>query len=157
MYKKILVALENGRADETLIPHVSELARLLGSELLLVHVADGFAARNYEQLSLAESDEMRDDRSYLSQIADRLRADGLTVTTELALGNPPTEIIRAALANSCDLIAMTSHGHKLVGDIFLGSTIEKVRHNTSIPLLVVRARTAPPGSAAPSAVKPAAP
>jgi nucleotide-binding universal stress UspA family protein len=138
MYKKILVALENGRADATLVPHISELARLLGSELLLVHVADGFAARNFDQLSLAESDEMKTDRAYLDGIAGQLRAAGITVATVLALGNPPTEILRTAQAQHCDLIAMTSHGHKMLGDIFLGSTIEKVRHNTSIPILVVR-------------------
>ena len=149
MYKKILVALENGRADDTLVPHVTELAKLLGSALLLVHVADGWAARNYNQLALAESDEMRADRAYLSEIADRLSALGISVTSELALGNPPTEIIRTAQAHACDLIAMTSHGHKLVGDIFLGSTIDKVRHNTSIPLLVVRA--APHGATPPVA------
>lgn len=143
MYKKILVALENGRADETLVPHVTELAKLLGSELLLVHVADGWAARNYDQLSLAESDEMRADRAYLTDIADRLTELGIVVTSELALGNPPTEIIRTAQTHSCDLIAMTSHGHKLVGDIFLGSTIDKVRHNTTIPILVVRASAQP--------------
>ena len=139
MYKKILVALENGRADETLVPHVAELARRLGSELLLVHVADGFAARNFEQLKLAESDEMRADRAYLEGISARLRGTGLVTGVELALGNPPTEILRTAQARACDLIAMTSHGHKLVGDFFLGSTIERVRHNTAIPLLVVRA------------------
>jgi manganese transport protein len=143
MYKKILVALENGRADETLVPHVTELAKLLGSELLLVHVADGWAARNYDQLSLAESAEMREDRAYLAEIADRISAQGVVVQSELALGNPPTEIVRAALANACDLIAMTSHGHKLVGDIFLGSTIDKVRHNTTVPLLVVRSAPHP--------------
>src|SRR3954463_3681226 len=88
MYKKILVALENGRADETLVPHVAELARRLGSELLLVHVADGFAARHYDQLGLAESDEMRADRAYLENISIRLRADGLIVSTQLAMGSP---------------------------------------------------------------------
>jgi manganese transport protein len=139
MYKKILVALENGRADETLLPHIAELAKLLHSELLLVHVADGWAARNYDQLSLAESEEMRADRAYLADMARQLELKGIVVSTELALGNPPTEIVRCAQAQACDLIAMTSHGHKLVGDILLGSTIEKVRHNTSIPLLVVRA------------------
>jgi manganese transport protein len=82
---------------------------------------------------------MRGDRAYLDRVAEGLRAGGLTVACELALGNPPTEILRTAEAHACDLIAMTSHGHKLVGDIFLGSTIEKVRHNTSIPILVVRA------------------
>src|SRR3954463_9714918 len=103
MYKKILVALENGRADETLVPHIAELARRLGSELLLVHVADGFAARNFEQPKLPESDEMRGDRSYLEQISQRLRADGLSVKIELALGNPPTEILKTASLHACDL------------------------------------------------------
>ena len=139
MYKKILVALENGRADDTLVPHVAELARRLGSELLLVHVADGFAARNFEQLKLAESDEMKADRAYLEGVATRLRAGGLVAATELALGNPPTEILKTAQSRGCDLIAMTSHGHKLIGDFFFGSTIDKVRHNTAIPILVVRA------------------
>ena len=139
MYKKILVALENSRADDTLVPHIAALARQLGSTLLLVHVADGFAARNYEQLKLSESEEIRGDRAYLETIATRLRADGLVVETELAMGNPPTEILKTAKARTCDLIAMTSHGHKLLGDIFLGSTIDKVRHNTAVPILVVRA------------------
>src|SRR5258708_38280237 len=143
MYKKILVALENGRADDALVPHISELARRLGSELLLVHVADGFAARNFDQLKLAESDEMRADRAYLEGIAQRLRATGLVAETELALGNPPAGILHSAEAPHCDLIAMTSHGHKLLGDIFLGSTIDRVRHNTAIPILVVRAATSP--------------
>jgi manganese transport protein len=141
MYHKILVALENSRADETMVPHVAELARRLGSDLLLVHVADGFAARNFDQLKLAESDEMKADRAYLDGIAERLRPTGLWVDVALALGNPPTEIVKTAVAAKCDLIAMTSHGHKLVGDIFLGSTIDRVRHNTTIPILVVRAQT----------------
>ena len=139
MYRKILVALENGKADDTLVPHIAELARRLGSELLLVHVADGFAARNFDQLKLAESAEMKADRAYLDSVAQRLQSAGLTVSSELVLGNPPTEILKTADARACDLIAMTSHGHKLVGDFFLGSTIEKVRHNTQIPILVVRA------------------
>ena len=143
MYRRILVALENGRADDTLVPHIAALAHRLGSELLLVHVADGCAARNFDQLKLAESDEMKADRAYLTGVAARLRGAGLTVTAELALGNPPTEILRTAAARGCDLIAMTSHGHKLIGDFLHGSTIEQVRHNTMIPLLVVRAGSGP--------------
>jgi len=144
MYKKILVALENGRADETLLPHIAELAKLLGSELLLVHVADGWAARNFKQLNLAESEEMRADRAYLADTCHQLQRLGIAVSSELALGNPPTEIVRTAQAHHCDLIAMTSHGHKLVGDLLLGSTIDKVRHNTAVPLLVVRAAAVAP-------------
>lgn len=139
MYQKILVALENSRADQSLLPHVKQLAQCLGSHLLLVHVADGWVARNFDRLKLAESDEMKADRAYLEQTAAQLRADGLSVTEQLALGDPPTEILRLAEAGHCDLIAMTSHGHRLIGDIIYGSTIEAVRHKASIPVLVVRA------------------
>lgn len=141
MYRKILVALENARSDATLLPHISQLAHIVGAELLLVHVADGWAARNFDQLKLAESEEMKADRAYLQDTAERLRASGLRVNTELALGSPPQQILRTAQTQGCDLIAMTSHGHKLIGDVFLGSTIEKVRHNTHIPILVVRAQS----------------
>ncbi len=139
MYRKILVALENSRADKSLLPHVTELAGRLGSELLLVHVADGWAARNFSQLKLAESDEMKADRVYLEKTAEELRAKGLTVSTQLALGDPATEILKTAVTEHCNLIAMTSHGHRLIGDIIYGSTINEVRHRTAIPVLLVRA------------------
>ena len=139
MYTKILVALENGHADQRLLPHVSRLARQVGAELLLLHVADGWAARNFEQLKLAESDEMKADSDYLESTAEQLRATGLKVDTVLALGNPPNEIVKIASESGCDLIALASHGHKFIGDILHGSTIDKVRHNTGIPLLVVSA------------------
>ena len=139
MYRKILVALENSRADESLLPHVTELATRLGSSLLLVHVADGWVARNFSQLQLAESDEMKADRSYLEATAAKLRSMGLSVTAHLALGDPPTELLKTADTEACDLIAMTSHGHRLIGDIIYGSTIHQVRHKTSIPVLLVRA------------------
>jgi nucleotide-binding universal stress UspA family protein len=139
MYKKILVALENGPADKTMLPQIAQLARILGSELLLLHVADGWGARNFNQLKLRESDEMKDDRAYLEKIADSLRAEKLVVATRLAMGNPPTEILKVAEAEDCKLIAMTSHGHRFFGDIFHGSTITEVRHRTHIPIFLVRA------------------
>jgi manganese transport protein len=140
MYRKILVALENSHADQTLLPHVSKLAQQLGSELLLVHVADGWVARNYNQLKLAESQEMKEDRSYLEAAAQKLRGEGLKVSTLLALGDPPTEILRATESENCDLIAMTSHGHRLIGDFIFGSAIHIVRHKASVPILIVRAQ-----------------
>ena len=139
MYKKILVALENSRADKSLLPHVRELATRFQSELLLVHVADGWVARNYDKLKLAESDEMKDDRRYLEKVAEPLREEGLKVSTHLAMGDPPTEIIKTAEKEHCDLIAMTTHGHRLIGDLIFGSTINEVRHRVSVPVLLVRA------------------
>jgi len=140
MYRKILIALENGPADETILPHVEELATRFGSEILLLHVADGFAARCFDQLKLAESEEIKEDRTYLEKVAEALRAKKLVVTTQLAMGDPPSEILKIAVDEHCDLIAMTSHGHRFFGDLFHGSTITKVRHHTTIPLLVLRAK-----------------
>ena len=139
MYKRILVALENGPADRSLVPHVARLASLCPSELLLIHVADGWVARHYDDLKLAESDEMKADRDYLLEQAAALGAQGLQVRIHLALGNPPTEILKAAEEQQCDLIAMTTHGHRFFGDLLHGTTITAVRHKSQIPLLLVRA------------------
>jgi nucleotide-binding universal stress UspA family protein len=140
MYKKILVALDNGPADESILPHVVELAQHFGSTILLLHVADGFAARCFDQLKLAESEEMKDDQKYLEEVAARLRQEKIPVETKLALGNPPSEILKVAEGEGCDLIAMAGHGHRLFGDIFHGSTITQVRHKTTIPIFVARAK-----------------
>lgn len=139
MYRKILVALENGAADESLLPHVTELAKQFSSELLLLHVADGWAARNFDHLKLTESEEMRRDRDYLEAVATKIRAQGLSAATHLAMGSPPKEILKTADASRCDLIAMTTHGHRWIQDLIFGSTISEVRHKTSIPLLLIRA------------------
>lgn len=140
MYRKILVALDNSPADASLLPHIQQLAELLHSELLLVHVADGWVARNYDRLNLVESEEMKTDRQYLESTAARLREAGLKVTAHLALGDPPTEILKTAEQEYCDLIAMTTHGHRLLGDLIYGSTIHVVRHKATIPILLVRAK-----------------
>jgi manganese transport protein len=122
-----------------MLPQIAQLAARLGSELLLLHVADGWAARSFDQLKLAESEEIKNDRAYLEQTAASLRAKHLAVTTKLAMGNPPTEILKIAEAEHCNLIAMTSHGHRFFGDLFHGSTITEVRHRTHIPIFLVRA------------------
>lgn len=140
MYQKILIALENGPADKTILPHAAELAAHFGSKLLLLHVADGFAARCFDQLKLAESEEIKEDRAYLEKVAEGLRVKNLQVETRLAMGDPPGEILKVAQEEKCDLIAMTSHGHRFFGDLFHGSTITKVRHHTTLPLLVLRAK-----------------
>ena len=141
MYRKILVALDTTASDQELLAPITQLAALLKSELLLLHVADGWVARNFDQLDLAESEEMKKDRSYLEEIAARVRAEtGLQVTTHLALGSPPEQILKIADSERCDLIALASHGHRLVGDIIHGSTIEAVRHRARVPIFAVPPR-----------------
>jgi len=140
MYKRILVAVENSSADRTIVSHVSALARLTGAELLLLHVADGWAARNFDQLKLRESEEMKEDRMYLESLQQQLTSEGFSVQTQLALGDPATEIIRTAEARGVDLIAMSTHGHRFLQDLLRGTTVDKVRHLVRIPVLLLRAQ-----------------
>ena len=139
MYRHILVALENSRTDEAILAHVEELAPHFGSRLLLVHVADGWVARNLERLNLAESAEMREDRAYLEAVRARLAARGIPVETELACGEPADEIARLAEERGVDLIAMSTHGHRFLADLVLGSTANKLRHRVDVPVLLLRA------------------
>ena len=140
MYRRILVAVENSTADRTILTHVAELAKLTGAELLLVHVADGWVARNFDQLKLRESEEMKSDRAYLDQIRRDLVARGLTVETKLAMGDPATELIKAAEEQRVDLIAMSTHGHRFLSDLLHGATADKVRHLVKVPVLLLRAQ-----------------
>ena len=140
MYRKILVALEHSAADATILAHASDLARLTGAELLLVHVADGWAARNFDQLNLRESEEMTQDRAYLDRVQTDLSAQGLVVHAHLAMGDPANELIRVAEEAQVDLIAMSTHGHRFIADVLFGTTVNKVRHLVKIPVLLLRAQ-----------------
>ena len=140
MYRRILVAIENSPADNTILTHVSELARLTGAELLLVHVADGWAARNFDQLKLRESEEMQSDRRYLDQLHADLTARGHKVETRLAMGDPATELIRATEEQHVDLVAMSTHGHRFIADVLHGATADRVRHLVKVPVLLLRAQ-----------------
>ena len=140
MYQTILIPVENSPADQTILDHIKELARPVRSNLILIHVADGWAARNFEQLNLAESEEMTEDRAYLERRAVELRAEGFSVETVLAMGQPSDEIVKFVRGRTVDLIAMSTHGHRLVGDLLHGSTADKVRHLVDVPVLLLKAR-----------------
>ncbi|RPI53701.1 MAG: universal stress protein [Acidobacteria bacterium] len=139
MYQHILVAVEHSKADEAILEHIMRLARLTRARLLLVHVADGFAARHFEDLELRESEEIRDDRAYLQRRTDEFRAAGLDADSRLAMGDPATEIIKIAEQERVDLIAMSTHGHRFLSDIVHGTTVDKVRHTVRVPVLLLRA------------------
>ena len=139
MYETILVALENRKNDEAILAHVELLARLAGSRLLLVHVADGWVARTRDDLNLAESEEMREDRAYLERVRERFAALAIEADTVLMNGEPADEIVKLAEERGVDLIAMSTHGHRFLADLILGSTARKIRHVVDIPVLLVRA------------------
>lgn len=138
MYKKILMPVENSLYDDAIVDHVRDLAKVLKSSVLLMHVADGWAARNISQLKLRESEEMKKDRDYIERLSAMLEADGIDADALLASGDPASEIAQAAVREGCDLIAMATHGHKFIGDMIHGSVSHTVRHSSTIPVLLVR-------------------
>jgi len=140
VYRRILVAIENSAADRSILTHVGELAKLTGASLVLVHVADGWAARHFDDLKLRESEEMKADRAYLDRLQQELRDRGLSVETVLAAGDPATELVRAAEAQGVDLVAMSTHGHRFLADVLHGATADRVRHLLKVPVLLLRAQ-----------------
>jgi nucleotide-binding universal stress UspA family protein len=140
MYRNILIPVENRETDKTILEHIRSLARLTKAKLLLVHVADGWVARNFEQLKLQESDEMRHDREYLENLEKELRSEGFEVNSVLAMGEPSTEIIKLAKSSGADLIAMTTHGHRFINDFLRGATADKVRHAVDVPVLLLKVK-----------------
>ena len=143
MYKRILVPLEHSEYDAAIVQHVRALAKFTGASVVLIHVADGFAARNVHQLNLRESEEMRVDRQYLDETCASLTADGIRSESLLAGGDPSKEITDAAAREGCDLIAMSTHGHRFIKDMIYGSVANEVRHLSRVPVLLVRGERRP--------------
>jgi nucleotide-binding universal stress UspA family protein len=138
MYETILVTLDGTPTDRAIIEHVKELAKLAGSRLVLLHVADGWAARTYGRDAISR--EITEDTAYLEKVRSEFQSIGIPAESELAYGDPAREIIKWVQQKGCDLIAMSTHGHRFLADIFLGTTASQVQHNVSVPVLLLRAK-----------------
>ena len=143
VYSRILVPLEHSPTDTAILEHVRPLAKLCGATIVLIHVADGWAARQALHLRLRESEEIRADREYIEQVCAALGGEGYDVDAVLASGDPSEEIAAAAEREQCDLIAMATHGHRFLNDIVRGSVANEVRHRSMVPVLLVRMPAAP--------------
>ena len=139
MYQRILVPVEHSSYDDVVLRHVRKLARTCNNaSIVLIHVADGWAARNINQLDLRESEEMRSDREYIEALADDLEKDGYQAEAILAGGDPAKEIAACGEREKCDLIAMATHGHRGLSDVIRGSVASELRHISMLPVLMVR-------------------
>jgi universal stress protein A len=139
MFTKILVALDHSRADQILLGQITELCRLTKAQVLLLHVSTGWKAQWQGDLNLTDSEEMEGDRAYLARVEAELRQEGMAVSSRHSTGSPARAILRTAREENCDLIAMAAHGHRWLSDLIHGTTITKVRHETDIPIFLVKA------------------
>ncbi len=138
MYKTILVTLDGTATDRAIVEHVKPLAKLAQSRVVLLHVADGWAARTYGPDAV--SPEIIEDTAYLQQIRSEFQSAGIPAAAELAYGDPVNEIVKWVDRKGCDLVAMSTHGHRFLADLFLGTTASRVQHSISVPVLLLRAK-----------------
>jgi nucleotide-binding universal stress UspA family protein len=138
MYETILVTLDGTPTDRAIIEHIKHLAKLAHSRLVLLHVADGWAARTYGRDAVSR--EIVEDTAYLKKVRDEFQSEGVPADAELAYGEPADEIIKWVKQKGCDLVAMSTHGHRFLADMFLGTTASRVQHRIGVPVLLLRAK-----------------
>jgi len=138
VYKTILVTLDGTPTDQAIIEHIKALARLAHSRVVLLHVADGWAARTYGKDAVSR--EITEDTAYLARVRAELQKSGISTEAELAFGEPVKEIVKWVREKGCDLVAMSTHGHRFLADLFLGTTASRVQHCISVPVLLLRAK-----------------
>jgi nucleotide-binding universal stress UspA family protein len=138
MYKTILVTLEATPTDRAIIDHVKRLAAELGSSVVLLHVATGVPAQMHG--ADATGQEIDEDRAYLARVQTEFEDAGVGAVAELGFGDPAREIVKWVDDKGCDLVAMSTHGHRLIADLFLGTTASRVQHQISVPVLLLRAK-----------------
>lgn len=138
MYKTILVTVDGSPSDRAIIEHVKQLAKLAQSRVVVLHVADGWAARTYGPDAV--SPEISEDKAYLAKVLAEFQSAGIPANSELAYGDPSREIVHWVESKGCDLVAMSTHGHRFLADIFLGTTASRVQHAISVPVLLLRAK-----------------
>jgi nucleotide-binding universal stress UspA family protein len=138
MYKTILVTLDGTPSDQAIIKHIKDLAKLAQSRVVLLHVADGWAARIHGPDAVSR--EITEDTAYLTSVRAEFQAMGIPADAELAYGDPVTEIVKWVQQKGCSLVAMSTHGHRFLADLFLGTTASRVQHSISVPVLLLRAK-----------------
>jgi manganese transport protein len=134
--KHIGVALEHAEGDAKIISAAITLAKSYNASITLVHVVDtpGVAIYGKESESLHSAG----DRVYLEQLAVEVAERDFQVNTDLRFGQPVVELVKSVKTNGFDLLVLGSHGHRLMGDIIYGETVDSVRHAIDIPVFVVR-------------------
>ncbi len=136
-YAKILVTLDHSDIDREAIGHAAAMARQDGAKLFLLHVEEGITSVVYGEQ--ASTSEVRAGESYMNRIASAVRSQGIDVEEIVIHGERPRQaIVKCARELQPDLLIMGAHGHKGFEDFIFGTTINAVRHDVDIPVLIVR-------------------
>ena len=137
MFRKLLVALDGTDVAQTVLPFAAQLAMGLDVPLVLFSAVQGGGQSEGDVYGDLYEQDAQAARARLKEIAEELAAEGVDARTLVSVGSPAEQIIAAAEANGCDLVAMSNHGRNLFAQGLLGSVTNRVIHNTDIPVLTI--------------------
>jgi len=147
MYKHLLVTLDGTARSEAVVPHALDIAKSMGAQLTLLRVVDAVAAEWSERGAVGKSQAESTIRSlfadqaqaYLDRVATQIDKSGVRVSAIVRQGPPARLIINAAREIDADAIAMATHSRRGINRLMFGSVAEQVLHETSLPVILVRA------------------
>jgi nucleotide-binding universal stress UspA family protein len=138
MYKRILIPLDGSALAEAVLPHVEELAKSGGAELVLLRVASAHLFPGADPIE-AQVAIVQEAENYVADVAQRLQEKGISAEAKVRYGDPAEEILDHAARDQIDLIAMATHGRTGLKRVVLGSVAENVLRSAPVPMLLVRA------------------
>jgi len=143
MYRHILVTLDGSPRGEAVIPHAIHLALSMGAELTLLRVVDTISAEWSERGVLGRpsgrSPLADHAEAYVGRIATAVRERGVKTHTTVRQGAPAQQIMAAVKELDVDAIAMATHSRRGFNRLMFGSVAEQVLHESSLPVLLIRA------------------
>jgi manganese transport protein len=134
VYKKIAVALDFTSNDHKLIAHALGQGKV-DTEYILIHVVESAATR----VIGGETDDLesRKDQEHINIYVQQLKEKGINARGLLGFNERAREIVRLVKENNADILVIGAHGHSGIKDLLYGQTVETVRHELKIPVLVV--------------------
>ena len=147
MFKHLMVTLDGTARSEAVVPHAIDVAKSMGAQLTLLRVVDAVGAEWSERGAVGKSQAESTIRTmfaeqaqmYLERVAAQVRSAGIDATTLVKQGPPARQIVTAAKEIDADGIAMATHSRRGLNRLMFGSVAEQVLHETSVPVLLVRA------------------
>ncbi len=146
MNRQILVPLDGSALAEAVLPQVTTLARSMSGSLTLVRVVPDIALARPLDGAFPTTPDMWEGyerepelaREYLTNVAERLRAEKLVVETVVLEGDPARSIVHYADGHPhVKLIAMSTHARTGLGRLVLGSVAEQILHDSPVPLMLI--------------------
>lgn len=134
-YNRIAITVDFSTTDSNAISNaVAQGGK--EAEYILIHIVETAGARMMGHE--IKDFETESDSINLDKYKTELTSQGFKIQVKLGFGNPKKSIPEIVNSCNCDLLVMGAHGHRALKDIIFGTTLDAVRHNVKVPVLIVK-------------------